>query len=74
VSRAFLVTSAFVLASMPALALACPTCFAGVENRGQYFVTFLIMTVVPLGSIAAIVYWLRAKVRQARRRELHGDG
>lgn len=56
---------------VPSIALACPTCFAGVENRREYFLTFVVMTVLPLGSVAAIVLWLRHKFREARQeREL----
>jgi hypothetical protein len=57
---------AAVIVAMPSIALACPTCFAGVENRSEYFLTFVLMTVLPLGSVLAIVLWLRHKFREAR--------
>lgn len=68
-SRLSLAASALIAAvivAMPSIALACPTCFAGVENRSEYFLTFVLMTLLPLGSVAAIVLWLRHKFREAR--------
>jgi hypothetical protein len=63
---ASLFVAAALIVAVPSIALACPTCFAGVENRSQYFLTFVLMTVLPLGSVAAIVLWLRHKFREAR--------
>jgi hypothetical protein len=59
------VTSALVLLA-PALAYACPVCFSGnEENRTAYFVTFVLLTVLPLLSIGGIVYWLVRRIRRA---------
>ncbi len=65
-AAAFAFVAALLASAVPSIALACPTCFAGVENRSEYFLTFVLMTVLPLASVAGVVLWLRHKFRIAR--------
>lgn len=45
--------------------LLCPTCFAGTENSMAYFVTFVLLTVLPLLSMGALLYWLVRRIKRA---------
>ncbi len=53
-------------ALLPAVALACPVCFSGTEeNRTAYFLTFVLLTVLPLLSVGAVVCFIARRYRQA---------
>lgn len=66
-SLALAVTAFAVVVFLPALARACPVCFTGTENREEYFVTFVLLTVLPLLSVGGILYWIIRRVRQGDR-------
>lgn len=61
-----LVAAVWLVASAPAAAYACPSCFAGVGASQMFFITFILMTLLPLVTMGTIVYWL---VRRAKRME-----
>lgn len=65
--RALALVAFAVVGAVPALARACPVCFTGTENREEYFVTFVLLTVLPLLSIGGILYWVIRRVRQGDR-------
>lgn len=55
---------AVFLTSLPALAAACPTCGVGNgRNKTAYFVTTIVLSLLPLGLIAGGLFWL---VRRGR--------
>lgn len=63
-TRAFAVVAVFTLLILPDVAFACPVCFSGNEaNRIAYYVSFLMMTTLPLALIGSFVYYL---VRRAK--------
>lgn len=45
--------------------LLCPTCFAGIENGTEYFITFVLLTVLPLATMGTILWWLVRRIRRA---------
>lgn len=51
--------------SAPLSVLLCPTCFAGTENSMAYFVTFVLLTVLPLLSMGAVLFWLIRRIKRA---------
>ena len=67
--RARLVLLVFALVClMSRVALACPSCFSGVEEaREAFFATFVFLTVTPLIGAGLLIWWL---VRRARALEL----
>jgi hypothetical protein len=50
---------------VPTTAHACPTCFAGVENGLDYFLTFILLTVMPFIAGGGLLWWLRRRFREA---------
>jgi hypothetical protein len=53
------------VALSPGIALACPVCFSGNEaNRTAYFLTFLLLTSLPLALIGGLVWYLRKRARE----------
>lgn len=50
-------------------ALLCPTCFAGIENGTEYFITFVLLTVLPLATMGTILWWLIRRIRRAEAAE-----
>ena len=40
-------------------AFACPVCFQGNENRLAFLITTVFLSLLPLGLIGGVVYWLR---------------
>lgn len=47
------------LLALPAIAAACPTCGVGNgRNVTAFFVTTVVLSLLPLGLIAAGLYWL----------------
>jgi hypothetical protein len=49
----------------PAVAFACPVCFSGNEaNRNAYFLTFLLMTALPLAMMGGLFWYLRKRSRE----------
>ena len=62
---ASLALGALLVALTPALAFACPVCFSANEaNRLAYTTTFVFLTVLPLISVGAIVWWIRKRIRE----------
>lgn len=58
----------------PTVANACPSCFSGNENREQYILTFVLLTVLPLAAIGGLVWWFVRRVRAVERVEAEGSG
>ena len=52
--------ASWVLSLIPSVALACPVCGAGgnEDNAWAYTVMSAILTVLPLGMIGGVVYWV----------------
>jgi len=64
---AFFIVAVALLFSLPGLAEACSVCgFGREENRGAFLVTTVVLSVLPVGTIGAVVFYIW---RQARRRE-----
>ena len=60
-----LCTLAAGVALMPSVAAACPVCFSGNEaNREAYYLTFLLMTLLPVSSVLGLLWWLRRRLRE----------
>lgn len=56
--------AAVVAAGWPALAQACSACGVGMgRNRTAFFVTTIILSLLPLGLIAAGLVWLARNAR-----------
>ena len=56
-----------LLAATPALAHACSVCFeANDKNRAAFFATTIFLSLLPLGMIAAMYWWLRRRVIELR--------
>ncbi len=63
-SRVLAALLAAVLTSLPAIAAACPTCGVGNgRNKMAYFVTTIVLSLLPLGIIAAGLFYLVRKGR-----------
>ena len=63
-----LVVLVTLLALMPAVAHACPSCFSGTEEgREAFFHTFLLLTTLPLLAVGGVIYWLIRRARQLER-------
>jgi hypothetical protein len=63
-------TAGFVgvaLATAPAVLLACPVCGAGgnEDNAWAYTVMSVVLTVLPLGMIGGVVYWVARREEAA---------
>jgi hypothetical protein len=57
--RAFVAVLAALLSALPALAQACAACGVGNgRNKAAFFVTTVFLSLLPLGIIAAILFWL----------------
>jgi len=55
-------TTALGICFVADIAHACPVCFSGnTRNRTAYFVTFVILSILPLASIGGIVFWLKRR-------------
>jgi high-affinity Fe2+/Pb2+ permease len=56
------------LALAPAAAHACSVCFAATEeqNRVAYLVTTVLMSVLPLGMVGGLVWWLHRRAQELR--------
>jgi hypothetical protein len=55
---------AAVLTSLPALALACPSCGVGNgRNKMAFFVTTVFLSLLPLALIGAGLFWLARRGR-----------
>lgn len=55
---------AAVLTALPSIAAACPTCGVGNgRNKMAYFVTTIVLSLLPLGIIAGGLLWLVRKGR-----------
>jgi hypothetical protein len=62
--RLFATLLAAVLTALPAIAAACPTCGVGNgRNKMAFFVTTIFLSLLPLGIIAAGLFWLARKGR-----------
>jgi len=56
-----------LIALTPTLAHACSVCFeANDKNRAAFFATTVFMSLLPLGMIAAMYWWLRRRVIELR--------
>ena len=59
----------------PATGAACPVCFSGEDaNREAYFLTFVLLTTLPLGCIFGVIWWLvrrAARMERAEQEALH---
>ena len=59
--------AALLIALTPALAHACSVCFeASDKNRAAFFATTIFLSLLPLGMIAAMYWWLRRRVIELR--------
>lgn len=57
--RLFALVLGAALVSLPSLAAACPTCGVGNgRNVTAFFVTTVVLSLLPLGLIGAGIYWL----------------
>jgi hypothetical protein len=66
VKRLYSAAVAIALSTVPAVAHACPVCFTGTEeNRAAYFLTFVLLTSLPLACIGGLVWWVRKRFREA---------
>ena len=55
---------AAVLTSLPALALACPSCGVGNgRNKMAFFITTVFLSLLPLALIGAGLFWLARRGR-----------
>ena len=56
-----------LLALTPTLAHACSVCFeANDKNRAAFFATTIFLSLLPLGMIAAMYWWLHRRVIELR--------
>ena len=56
-----------LIALTPTLAHACSVCFeANDKNRAAFFATTIFLSLLPLGMIAAMYWWLRRRVIELR--------
>lgn len=56
---------ALLIAATPALAHACAVCFeANDKNRAAFFATTIFLSLLPLGMIAGMAFWLRRRARE----------
>ena len=56
-----------LIALTPTLAHACSVCFeANDKNRAAFFATTVFLSLLPLGMIAAMYWWLRRRVIELR--------
>jgi hypothetical protein len=54
-----------LIAVTPALAHACSVCFeANDKNRAAFFATTIFLSLLPLGMIAGMAYWLRRRTHE----------
>lgn len=61
------VAAAALIALAPGAAEACAVCFSGrEEGRAAYLATTLLMTLLPLGLIGGLVWWLRRRAAELR--------
>jgi len=62
--KAPLLALAAVLAT-PAVAYACPVCFdANEANRTAFILTTIFLSLLPLGMVGGIAYWIRQLTRE----------
>lgn len=67
-SALVLVATIVLLALIPSVAFACPSCFSGTEEgREAFFHTFLLLTTLPLLTVGGVIYWLVRRSRQLER-------
>ncbi|MEO8605568.1 MAG: hypothetical protein ABI629_23570 [bacterium] len=61
--------AAILLVLMPRLALACPACFAASSDRvsRMYFVSGLLLSILPLVIIGGIAFWCRGRFAATER-------
>lgn len=51
----------------PAVAYACPVCFdANEANRTAFIATTIFLSLLPLGMVGGIAYWIRQVTREPR--------
>ena len=52
---------------LPELALACPVCFSAASERvfHTYYLTAVVMTLLPVAIVALFAGWLRRRFKQA---------
>ena len=62
--KARLLAVAAVLGT-PAVAYACPVCFdANEANRTAFILTTIFLSLLPLGMVGGIAYWIRQLTRE----------
>lgn len=55
----------FTVLALPDVAFACPVCFTGNEaNRVAYYISFVLLTTLPLALISSFVYYLIRRAKE----------
>jgi len=63
-ARLLAVSIAALLAALPSLAQACAACGVGNgRNKAAFFITTIFLSLLPLGIIGALVFWLARNAR-----------
>lgn len=69
---AVLAFAAFML--VPKSALACSVCFSAKEGtQTAFIVTTVFMSLLPLGLIGGLIFWLRSKAKDLAAAEAHAS-
>ncbi len=73
-AQASLAAFALVLSS-PLAAAACPLCIAAQDESVQiaYLIATAFMSLLPLGLVGGLVYWLRGRARQLESEAASGE-
>ena len=59
--RAALLSAVLLLLALPSIAEACTVCGAGADNKGAFIGMTAFLTLLPLGFIGGVIYWLRSR-------------